>query len=201
MGRLFLTSLSWAAAAPLLFSVAFAAEDPASLNRLHDIVVPAPVPWWPPAPGWYFVLAALALAVIYGAARALATSRANAYRRIALAELANLEAAWNGNPQDQSPLATLPVLLKRVALAAFPREQVASLSGTAWCEFLDITAGHPLFAGRPAEMLHQISYESPAPRGLSKDQVTTLFAAARTWVRCHHSLADPAHSATEQTTG
>ena len=24
-----------------------------SLDRLHDIVTPAPAPWWPPAPAWF----------------------------------------------------------------------------------------------------------------------------------------------------
>ena len=37
-------------------------DDPASLERLHDLVPPAPVPWWPLAPGWY-VLGALILIV------------------------------------------------------------------------------------------------------------------------------------------
>ena len=36
-------------------------NDPGSLQNLNDIVVPGPVAWWPPAPGWY-VLAAFALA-------------------------------------------------------------------------------------------------------------------------------------------
>ena len=31
--------------------------DPASLQNLNDIVALGPVPWWPPAPGWYFVIA------------------------------------------------------------------------------------------------------------------------------------------------
>ena len=37
-------------------------SDPGSLQNLHDIVVPGPAAWWPPAPGWY-VLAAVALSV------------------------------------------------------------------------------------------------------------------------------------------
>jgi Domain of unknown function (DUF4381) len=34
-----------------------------SLDRLHDIVVPPPVPWWPPAPGWCWNGAPLAAAL------------------------------------------------------------------------------------------------------------------------------------------
>ena len=37
-------------------------ESPTGLDRLHDIVLPPPIPWWPPAPGWYVVLGVLLLA-------------------------------------------------------------------------------------------------------------------------------------------
>lgn len=39
--------------------------DPTSLDRLHDLVLPSSVPWWPPAPGWYGVLGLLVLAVAW----------------------------------------------------------------------------------------------------------------------------------------
>ena len=42
-------------------------NDPGSLQNLNDIVMPAPVGLWPPAPGWYVVFAVgLALAVLAG---------------------------------------------------------------------------------------------------------------------------------------
>ena len=34
-----------------------AMNDAGSLQNLNDIVVPEPVAWWPPAPGWYEVKA------------------------------------------------------------------------------------------------------------------------------------------------
>ena len=52
--------------------------DPASLENLRDIAVPPPVPWWPPAPGWWVVMAVLAIAVIvvaFRAWRAMASKR------------------------------------------------------------------------------------------------------------------------------
>ncbi len=107
--------------------------DPASLDNLHDIVVPPAVPPWPPAPGWWFVIALAVAAAGILSLRAWRAWRANAYRRAALSEL-------EGAPD----LATAAEVLKRTALAAFPRTQVAGLTGPAWCEWLEETAGQAM---------------------------------------------------------
>ena len=39
--------------------------DPAGLDRLHDIIVPSPVPFWPPAPGWYLLAAFVAFLLVW----------------------------------------------------------------------------------------------------------------------------------------
>ena len=111
----------------LLFNlqvVAAATNDPASLDRLHDIVTPPPVSWWPPAPGWYVGSALLFLSVLLLLIRFGCRYHANAYRRAALRELQELEQA--------SRWPELAALLKRVALSAFPRSKVASLTGESW---------------------------------------------------------------------
>ena len=59
--------------------------DPTSLEKLFDIVVPPPVPWWPPAPGWFVVGGVLLVLVFWVAWRVWRCWRAAAYRRAALA--------------------------------------------------------------------------------------------------------------------
>ena len=59
--------------------------DPTSLDRLHDIVAPPPVPAWPPAVGWYWVIATGAVAAVYLVLLALSRWQKNRYRREALA--------------------------------------------------------------------------------------------------------------------
>lgn len=96
-----------------------------SLDRLHDIVEPPPVPWWPPAPGWYLLLALVALASTWFCLRFWKQWRASAYRREALRELRAAE----------SP-AEIAELLRRTALAVAPRSTIAALSGDDWAEWL-----------------------------------------------------------------
>ncbi len=137
-------------------------SDPADLSNLRDIVVPPAVSFWPPAPGWWVVGAACAVAAGFAIAAALRYWRRNAYRREALRALETAEAS------------DISAILKRAALAAFPREQVASLNGAAWLAFLDRTGG-TAFANTA---LLALTYGGSGDRD-------AVVAQARRWIGSH----------------
>jgi hypothetical protein len=110
-------------------------NDAYSLDKLRDIVVPDPPPFWPPAAGVWVVLGLAAAVILFAALRLHAARKRNAYRRAGLALLANARSSH-----------AISVLLKRVALAAFPREKVASLYGRDWVVFLNGSCEHCDFA-------------------------------------------------------
>jgi hypothetical protein len=152
--------------------------DPGSLNRLHDIVAPPPVPWWPPAPGWY-VVGAVGLVLLGVAARAAVASwRRNRYRREAVAELERL-------PRGPDALPAMAELVKRAALAAYPRERVASLTGAPWLEFLDATGGQGRFTNGPGRFLEDATFRREPTKALTDDEFTDLIAAVRHWILRH----------------
>jgi hypothetical protein len=96
-----------------------------SLDNLRDIVLPEPPPLWPPAPEvWLLPFIVIVAAVVLLSQRRRARQR-NAYRHAGLRLL-----------DEASTVRDVSVILKRVALAAFPREQVASLHGADWADFL-----------------------------------------------------------------
>ena len=143
--------------------------DPADLSNLRDIVLPSEVALWPPALGWWIALAASVATLAIVAVTVVARHRRNAYRREALRELDAVD------PQGIS------AVLKRAALAAWPREQVASLSGPAWLAFLDRTGRATAFTSGPARDLEALAFGG----AVGKEAVPAILAAARAWVRDH----------------
>lgn len=155
-------------------------DDPGSLQNLNDIVTPGAIAWWPPAPGWYAVLAVLVVLLAWGAFRSLVWWRRNIYRRQALRELQAIRA------EGASSAARIPPLLKRVALSAWPRPSVAHLSGREWHGFLDRTAAMDRFSdGGTGALLDSVSYVPNPGSALPGEVFERVCKAAEFWIRNH----------------
>lgn len=147
-------------------------ENPASLENLHDIVIPEPPPLWPPAPG-VWVLLIIAVAVLLALTLWWRRARArNAYRRAGLALLKNARTVREVN-----------IVLKRVALAAFPRSTVAPLWGDEWVAFLDRTCRQARFA-------------SPGAFDVGGEATAELQSKAGVWIRHHRGPTGAAQRGT-----
>lgn len=151
--------------------------DPGSLDRLHDLVTPLPVSSWPPAPGWFVVgTLGLVLLIVCTWTVGVRWSR-NRYRREALRMLNRYAASADNLP-------AVAELVKRVSLAAYPRDRVAALTGLAWQQFLDETGGRPVFTTGPGQLLESSLYlQSSAP--LAEQDWQAILAAVRYWI-WHH---------------
>ncbi len=147
-------------------------NESGSLQNLNDILVAGPVPWWPPAPGWYVLTGAVLAALAFLAWRRWRRWRGDSYRRQAQAELEAIRA--------HGPAQRLPVLLKRTALSAWPRREVAALSGRDWHRFLDDSAQMNAFCNGVGESLDGLAYGAA-----DEAESGRLFEAAESWIRLH----------------
>lgn len=132
-----------------------------NLSDLRDIALPEAPGIWPFAPGLW---ALIGLCVMVGIALsfwAWQRRKQNGYRRAGLQLLANTATTYE-----------VSVLLKRVALAVYPREHVAPLHGEAWARFLGF---EPNAFSKP---------EAPASAELRK--------LAAKWIREHKVERSPA---------
>ncbi|MEM7209648.1 MAG: DUF4381 domain-containing protein [Pseudomonadota bacterium] len=119
------------------------------VDQLRALHMPTDPGWWPPAPGWW-ILAVFIIAVSAGLVWYWYSGhRANRWRRAALLELSAIRALPSGSATEVSTqLQACTKLLRRVALALYPQEHVASLVGEAWLRKLDeISRGNEFTQG------------------------------------------------------
>ena len=151
------------------------------LSQLRDIHLPEPISWWPPAPGWW-LLAALIVAIVLGLYVMYRRHRRNGWRRSALAELASLrQQLLSHHATPHIIVSGLSVLLRRVAISCFPREEVAVLSGDKWLAFLDRTHGEGApFQSDQGRLLTVAAY---APYiVITPDEMRALFTLCKSWI-------------------
>ena len=98
---------------------------------LHDIHLPAPIGWWPLAPGWWILCGLLFLVplLLWGWWRFRQRRRMRYFALQQLEKLADL-------PETEL-LTALSRLLRQAAISHFPQQDCAGLNGQTWLEFLD----------------------------------------------------------------
>lgn len=72
----------------------------------------------------------------------------------------------------------LSVLLRRVTISAYPRDEAASLTGVAWLQFLDKPLGATPFATGAGRIL----LDAPYRRAVTAAEVEPLFQLCEAWL-------------------
>jgi hypothetical protein len=148
------------------------------LAGLRGYHLPEPVGWWPPAPGWWALLAiALALLLLVLVLRRRARRR-RMPASLAVNELDLLRAGYRRDGDACAYVRGLSELLRRFALARFPGESPAGLAGEDWLRFLAAKDGGDSFSAGIGRRLLDAPYR-PQP-ALDPD---LLAAAAERWIR------------------
>lgn len=104
---------------------------------IRDLHLPEAIGWWPLAPGWWVLIALLAAWCGYMLFRAFRRWRWNAARRVALGELARVKKEYADGSDAVTLAIQLSELMRRAMLAYAPRDEVASLTGERWLQWLD----------------------------------------------------------------
>jgi hypothetical protein len=156
---------------------------PEMLNQLQDIEMPVPVAYTPETAGWWVALALLAASSVAFAFFLRQRRQANRYRTLALVELSQLEhierTAGTASP-EVNLLTQAAALVRRTALAVFPRKEIAHLHGSEWQTFLQnssaVTPGVGLetLVSGPYRPIHDHTATNEA------------LSAARCWIETHH---------------
>ena len=151
---------------------------PQLLELMHGLVTPEPVAWLPQTPGWWVVFGWLLVMLLFAAWQVIQRRQRNRYRREALAELKAIEAASNIEPAMAAQ--RIAAVLKRTALVAYPRQDVAGLYGTEWAQFLVESSGNDPQVAAVADDRAAAAYRPDADPNV-------LSTPARRWIRRHRA--------------
>jgi len=100
------------------------------LQDLKDIHTPTAIESWPPAYGWWLLLALLLLCIY------LLSTWIVKVRKVRLAKRQALKALQQIDGSNVDSVSQLNQLLKRVAMTYFPTQNVQQMHGERWADFL-----------------------------------------------------------------
>lgn len=149
-------------------------NDP--LAELKDIHLPAEIAWWPLAPGWWALLFILVASIAIAYAFYHFVIRKKAYRKAALRELDQLNAAML---QPEAYIESVAAIIRRTAICTeklyAKTSGIAKLQGIAWQEYLQLAM--------PAEQARIIAISRYQP--VQQLDTDALHSAAQQWIKRH----------------
>jgi hypothetical protein len=138
---------------------------------LKDIHLPDAVSAWPPALGWWLLLALCLLCFIayiyYQRSQAKRLLKKNI-----ISEFNQIKTHFNENDNAAELARKLSVLMRRISIQYLDRQQTASLIGDDWLRFLDQLHHSPAFSAGAGRVLLNAPYQ--AQTSFDTDALLTL---------------------------
>jgi hypothetical protein len=159
---------------------------------IADIHLPAAASPWPPAIGWWLLLA-LVIALCAGSVYALKRYQKKwRYRRAALSLLKQQYQQWqehegNNEHSDGLSCATAMIaIVKRTAITVYS-EDSAALFGQAWIDFLNQQTTKAYFSDSLAQWMSEQQYQAHSEQQATDSSVDIhqLYKACENWVKHH----------------
>jgi hypothetical protein len=126
---------------------------------LRDIHLPDPVGWWPPAPGWWFILiVTLSILILSLWSQHLRKNEQRSLKRMAQNQMQYLRRSYDQHHDVQRLVVELSILLRRICISFYSRENAACLTGKAWLELLDRTLEGRRFSRGPGKVFADAPY-------------------------------------------
>lgn len=151
-------------------------------DTLRDIHGLDGIPWWPLAPGWWYLLAAIALVPVLIAAGYWLTYHGPwlGWRSDARRKLAALRKALpRENPREVA--GRLSELLRRIAMARSGRRTAAGLTGETWLNWLAEMDTSGFDWEKRGQVLLKAPYMPPTME-VERKEVAALIRAATRWI-------------------
>ena len=152
------------------------------LENIVETTAPENISWFPQTLGWKILACVIFFTIIKQLYLAYKKYKRNAYRREALAWLAQYQ-----NKNDLTFYQQLPVLLRKIAISAFDRTEISQLSGNEWEQWLDEHCSKCNFSTRCPNALHHLAYSPIEPSTVQNEQHQEVLRQVTLWIKFHRS--------------
>lgn len=154
---------------------------------LKDIHLPGTIAWWPPAIGYWIIIACIlsGIAVFF----AIKTYRKrSAIKRLALKEFSLIQKKYTTNSNKKQLVTALSELLRRAAISTYPLSDCAGLTGQQWLHWLDkqLSKNTLTFTNGPGHLLTDFIYSSSH----EPNDVEDLMKLSQQWLKKLPSAQD-----------
>lgn len=150
------------------------------LAKLKEIALPESISYFPQTPAWYILFGVIAVLILILLWKQYKQYQKNKYRRIALTELSKIK--------NEKSYQEIPELVKRVTLVFSNRNEVASLSGKTWLEYLNRSYRGNGFTSDAGSMFIDLAYSSPNTiNQYQQSEIETLINLISEWIKKHNA--------------
>ena len=151
--------------------------DPAQLP-LRDIHLPDAIAWWPPAFGWWILVAGFVVAGVVVCLRAWQQRR----HRAATRALKSIVSALESGAEPAGCVGDASIVLRRFAMTVNQKSaDVAGLTGEAWLEYLGGKMRDPEFASGAGRLLLDAPYRATGK--VTVDQAQAVCRVCVDWIK------------------
>ncbi|MGQ4002146.1 DUF4381 domain-containing protein [Francisellaceae bacterium CB300] len=149
------------------------------LDQLKDIYLPPQISsWWPLAYGWWIVIAVLILLVLLALLVLRKRKKHKQYINTVVNDFKeNLGAVYVTKPKEV--VQSISVYLKRIAVHKFPKDEIKTLHGKAWVDYLESKTKKDVFDGEVTSYLTN-TYK---PYELDDSELEKIVSASEKWIR------------------
>ena len=148
-----------------------------ALKDLRDIHDPAPISFWPPAPGWWLVfllIIGLGLFIRWW----LKKPKTPKYKKLAIETLSNITTNYEVQRNGHKTVGELSALIRNVMVLTEGQEKIAGLVDEDWLAYLDKKSDTNIFSKGAGRVLTTVTYQKE-----SNTDVVGLLAATKTLLK------------------
>ncbi len=143
--------------------------------------MPAAISIWPPAYGWFIMLALLLFAILISVRWWHRYQQHRRFHQGLMKEFSQIQSRYTNDKNTIRAVRATSIFLRRVALAYYPRQQVASATGEKWLGMLNNMSAAKSIHTELGQLILTAPYMKKAPA-----RCADLFVAVECWLRQLH---------------